>query len=116
MIGRELSGMEQALAGRRRRRLSCRRARQSHIVIERRNLSQRAAALSRLIITMISRRNEGISELALSDATGLPDGAVRRILRHLAFRSLVRRLNSHRWAVAAFVGLRDELEACADDL
>jgi DNA-binding GntR family transcriptional regulator len=84
--------------------------------IERRNLRQRAAALSRVITTMVARKDAGISEPALAEATALPNAAVLRILRRLAWRTLVRRVSRNTWAVAAFVTHGYELQACPIDL
>jgi DNA-binding IclR family transcriptional regulator len=85
-------------------------------MVDRRNLSQRAAALSRVLSTMVDRNNAGISEHALAEATSLPDDAVHRILRRLAWRWLVRRVSDNTWAAAAFVTRGDELVPCSNDL
>jgi DNA-binding GntR family transcriptional regulator len=83
--------------------------------VERRNLHQRAAALSRVVMTMVARKDDGISEHALAEATALPNTAVHRILRRLAWRTLVRRVNSRTWAIAGFVTHGYELSACPND-
>lgn len=84
--------------------------------VERRNLRQRAAALRRVVMTMVARKNAGISEHALADATALPNAAVHRILRRLAWRTLVRRVNRRTWAIAGFVTHGYELNVCPNDL
>ena len=84
--------------------------------VDRRNLPQRAAAISRVVTTMAARKNAGISEHALAEATALPDGAVHRILRRLAWQTLVRRVSPDTWTVAAFVTHGYELKACPNDL
>ena len=84
--------------------------------VERRNLRQRAAALSRVVRTMVARKDAGISEHALAEATALPNAAVLRILRHLAWRTLVRRVSHNTWGVAAFVARGYELTPCGPDL
>ena len=84
--------------------------------VERRNLRQRAAALSRVVTTMVARKPAAISEPALAAATALPNAAVLRILRRLAWRTLVRRVNRNTWAVAAFVTHGYELTPCPNDL
>ena len=84
--------------------------------VERRNPRQRAAALSRVVTTMVARKPAGISERALAEATALPNPAVLRILRRLAWQTLVRRVSRDTWAVAAFVTQGYELKACPTDL
>jgi DNA-binding IclR family transcriptional regulator len=86
------------------------------VEVERRNLRQRAAALSRVVTTMVTRKPAGISERALAEATALPNPAVLRILRRLAWHMLVRRVSRDTWAVAAFVTHGYELKACPNDL
>lgn len=85
-------------------------------MVDRRNLPQRAAALSRVVTTMVARKNLGISEHALAEATALPKAAVLRILRRLARQTMVRRVNRDTWRVAAFVTHGYELNACPNDL
>ena len=84
--------------------------------VERRNFRQRAAALSRVVTTMAARKPAAISEHALAEATQLPNPAVLRILRRLAWQTLVRRVSCNTWAVAAFVTHGYELIACPTDL
>ncbi len=83
---------------------------------DRRDLPVRAAALSRVIATLVEQSQTGISEPALADATALPPSAVRRILRRLAWKSLVRRVARHTWTVRPFVTRGIELRACPIDL
>ena len=66
--------------------------------------------------TMAVRKDGGISEHALVEATGLPETAVHRILRRLACQTLVRRVNPTTWTAAAFVTHGCELNACPNDL
>jgi DNA-binding GntR family transcriptional regulator len=84
--------------------------------VERRNRRRRAEALSRVITMMAARKNAEISEHALVDATGLPESAVCRILRRLAWQTLVRRVNRNTWTAAAFVTQGYELNTCPTDL
>ena len=65
---------------------------------------------------MAARKNAEISEHALAEATELPDAAVHRILRRLAWQTLVRRVDRTTWAAAAFVTHGYELNACPNDL
>ena len=85
------------------------------MVVNRRNLQQRAAAVSRVVTTIAARTNAEISEQALAEATLLPDSAVRRILRRLALHTLVRWVGSNRWAVAPFVTRGYQVVACPSD-
>lgn len=84
-------------------------------MVDRRDLPQRAAAAGRIVTTMVARRNAGISERALAEVTALPEAAVHRILRRLAWQTLVRRVSYDIWAVAAFVTPGYELHACPTD-
>ena len=83
---------------------------------DRRNFPTRAAALSRVLAALVAQSQTGISEPALVDATALEPSAVRRILRRLAWKSIVRRVARNTWAVRAFVTRAYELKACPTDL
>ena len=83
---------------------------------DRRDIPTRAAALSRVIATLVEQSETGLSEPALADATALQPSAVRRILRRLAWKSIVRRVARHTWTVRPFVTRRYELKACPTDL
>ena len=83
---------------------------------DRRNLSRRAMALSRVVTAIAARTNAEISEDALAEMTTLPDAAVHRILRRLARQALVRRVSRNTWAAARFMTQGCELRVCPTDL